>query len=308
VSLFLLRRAVQAIGIVAGVVLVTFLLLHLTGDPVGMLLPADATEAERARIVRLFGFDEPLPVQFGRFAAGALRGDFGTSIRQDEPALALVLERLPATLELTLAAMAIAVLVAVPAGIVSASRRGTLLDQGAMLIALVGQSVPNFWLGIMLILVFAVGLGWLPPFGRGGLANLVLPAVTLSMYSMARTARLIRSGMIEVLSQDYIRTARAKGLAEQRVLMRHALKNALIPAVTVLGLDVAHLLGGAVITETIFAWPGVGRLIVSAIYARDYPIVQAGVFVVAIGYTAITLLVDVSYAWLNPRVRFVATE
>jgi peptide/nickel transport system permease protein len=307
-SLFLLRRAVQAIGIVVGVVLVTFLLLHLTGDPVGMLLPADATEAERARIVRLFGFDEPLPIQFGRFAAGALRGDFGTSIRQDEPALGLVLERLPATLELTFAAMGIAVLVAVPAGIVSAARRGTLLDQGAMLIALVGQSVPNFWLGIMLILVFAVGLGWLPPFGRGGLANLVLPAVTLSMYSMARTARLIRSGMIEVLSQDYIRTARAKGLAERPVLMRHALKNALIPAVTVLGLDVAHLLGGAVITETIFAWPGVGRLIVSAIYARDYPIVQAGVFVVAIGYTAITLLVDVAYAWLNPRVRFVETD
>jgi peptide/nickel transport system permease protein len=307
-SRFLLRRAVQAIGVVVGVVLVTFLLLHLTGDPVGMLLPADATEAERARIVRLFGFDEPLPLQFGRFAGGALRGDFGKSIRQDEPALALVLERLPATLELTLAAMAIAVLVAVPAGIVSAARRGSLLDQGAMLVALVGQSVPNFWLGIMLILVFAVGLGWLPPFGRGGLANLVLPAVTLSMYSMARTARLIRSGMLEVLSQDYIRTAHAKGLAERPVLMRHALKNALIPAVTVLGLDVAHLLGGAVITETIFAWPGVGRLIVSAIYARDYPIVQAGVFVVAIGYTAITLLVDVAYAWLNPRVRFVETE
>ncbi len=294
----------QAIGVIVGVTLVTFLLLHLTGDPVGMMLPADATEAERARIVHLFGFDRPLPVQFVYFAAGALRGDFGTSIRQDEPALALVTERLPATLELTLAAMAIAVLVALPAGIVSAARRGSLLDQGAMLVALIGQSVPNFWLGIMLILLFAVGLGWLPPFGRDGLANLVLPAVTLSMYSMARTARLIRSGMLEVLSQDYIRTAHAKGLSERLVLLRHALKNALIPAVTVLGLDLAHLLGGAVITETIFAWPGVGRLIVSAIYARDYPIVQAGVFVVAVGYTAVTLLVDVLYAWLNPRVRF----
>lgn len=294
----------QAIGVIVGVTLVTFLLLHLTGDPVGMMLPADATEAERARIVHLFGFDRPLPVQFVYFAAGALRGDFGTSIRQDEPALALVTERLPATLELTLAAMAIAVLVALPAGIVSAARRGSLLDQGAMLVALIGQSVPNFWLGIMLILLFAVGLGWLPPFGRDGIANLVLPAVTLSMYSMARTARLIRSGMLEVLSQDYIRTAHAKGLSERLVLLRHALKNALIPAVTVLGLDLAHLLGGAVITETIFAWPGVGRLIVSAIYARDYPIVQAGVFVVAVGYTAVTLLVDVLYAWLNPRVRF----
>jgi peptide/nickel transport system permease protein len=288
------------------VTLVTFLLLHLTGDPVGMMLPADATEAERARIIRLFGFDRPLPVQFIRFAAGAVRGDFGKSIRQDEPALALVVERLPATLELTLAAMAIAVLVALPAGIVSAARRGSLLDQGAMLVALIGQSVPNFWLGIMLILLFAVSLGWLPPFGRGGFANLVLPALTLSMYSMARTARLIRSGMLEVLSQDYIRTAHAKGLSERPVLLRHALKNALIPAVTVLGLDLAHLLGGAVITETIFAWPGVGRLIVSAIYARDYPIVQAGVFVIAVGYTAINLLVDALYAWLNPRVRFEA--
>ena len=300
---FVLRRLIQAIAVIVGVTLVTFLLLHLTGDPVGMMLPADATEAERARIIRLFGFDRPLPVQFIRFAAGAVRGDFGTSIRQGEPALALVVERLPATLELTLAAMAIAVLVALPAGLVSAARRGSLLDQGAMLVALIGQSVPNFWLGIMLILLFAVGLGWLPPFGRGGLANLVLPALTLSMYSMARTARLIRSGMLEVLSQDYIRTAHAKGLSERRVLLRHALKNALIPAVTVLGLDLAHLLGGAVITETIFAWPGVGRLIVSAIYARDYPIVQAGVFVVAIGYTGINLLVDMLYAWLNPRVR-----
>jgi len=303
VRAFVLRRLIQAIAVIVGVTLVTFLLLHLTGDPVGMMLPADATEAERARIIRLFGFDRPLPVQFIRFAAGAVRGDFGTSIRQGEPALALVVERLPATLELTLAAMAIAVLVALPAGLVSAARRGSLLDQGAMLVALIGQSVPNFWLGIMLILLFAVGLGWLPPFGRGGLANLVLPALTLSMYSMARTARLIRSGMLEVLSQDYIRTAHAKGLSERRVLLRHALKNALIPAVTVLGLDLAHLLGGAVITETIFAWPGVGRLIVSAIYARDYPIVQAGVFVVAIGYTGINLLVDMLYAWLNPRVR-----
>ncbi len=286
--------------------LVTFLLLHATGDPVGMMLPADASEAERARIVHLFGFDQPLPVQFLRFAAGAMRGDFGQSVRQDEPALGLVLERLPATLELTLAAMAIAVLVAVPAGIVSASRRGGLVDQAAMLVALIGQSVPNFWLGIMLILLFAVNLGWLPPFGRDGIANLVLPAVTLAMYSMARTARLIRSSMLEVLSQDYIRTAHAKGLSARPVLMRHALRNALIPAVTVLGLDLAHLLGGAVITETIFAWPGVGRLIVSAIYARDYPIVQAGAFVVAVGYTVITLFVDVLYAWLDPRVRIEA--
>jgi peptide/nickel transport system permease protein len=198
----------------------------------------------------------------------------------------------------------IAVLVAFPAGILSASRRGGLIDQGVMLFALIGQSVPNFWLGIMLILVFSVTLGWLPPFGRGGPENLILPAFTLSMYSMARTARLIRSGMIEVLSQDYIRTAYAKGLARRRVLWRHALRNALIPAVTVLGLDLAHLLGGAIITETIFAWPGVGRLTISAIFARDYPIVQAAVFLVAVGYTGVNLLVDILYAYINPKVRF----
>ena len=303
-KVFVLRRMLQAVGIIFGVTLVTFLLLHVTGDPVGMMLPADASEAERARIVRLFGFDQPLPVQFARFLTDAVRGDFGKSIRQGEPALSLVLERLPATLELTFTAMALAVLVALPAGIISAARRGSLIDQGAMLVALVGQSVPNFWLGIMLILLFAVGLGWLPPFGRGGVANLILPAVTLSMYSMARTARLVRSGMIEVLSQDYIRTAHAKGLSGPRVLWRHALRNALIPTVTVLGLDLAHLLGGAVITETIFAWPGIGRQTVAAIYARDYPIVQAAVFVVAIGYTGINLLVDILYAYLNPKVRF----
>jgi peptide/nickel transport system permease protein len=301
---FILRRFLQAIAVIFGVTLVTFMLMHLTGDPVGLMLPDDASPEEHERIRQLLGLDDPLPVQFARFLGGAIRGDFGQSIRQGEPALQLVLERLPATIELTLAAMLIAMLVAFPAGIIAASRRGGVVDQVAMLFALVGQSVPNFWLGIMLILFFSVSLEWLPPFGRGGLENLILPAFTLAMYSMARTARLIRSGMIEVLSQDYVRTARAKGLAETLVLRRHALKNALIPAVTVLGLDLAHLLGGAVITEVIFAWPGVGRLAVNAIYARDYPIVQAAVFVVAVGYTAINFFVDILYAYLNPKVRF----
>ena len=301
---FLIRRVLQSIAIVFGVTLVTFFFLHLTGDPVGMLLPADTSQEEIQRVVKLFGFDQPLYIQFARFLVGVVRGDFGDSIRRDEPALGLVLERIPATLELTLAAMLIAVLVAFPVGMISASRRGGLIDQGAMLFALIGQSVPNFWLGIMLILLFSVTLEWLPPFGRGGLANLILPAFTLSMYSMARTARLIRSGMIEVLSQDYIRTAHAKGLSKRSVLWRHGLRNALIPTVTVLGLDLAHLLGGAIITETIFAWPGVGRLTISAIFARDYPIVQASVFLVAVGYTGINLLVDILYAYINPKVRF----
>jgi peptide/nickel transport system permease protein len=200
--------------------------------------------------------------------------------------------------------MLLAVVVAVPAGIIAAGWRGTLIDQGAMLVALIGQSIPSFWLGIMLLLFFSVQLNWLPPFGRGGLDHLVLPAVTLAMYSMARTARLVRSGLVDVLSQDYIRTARAKGLTESLVLRRHALRNAMLPVVTVLGLDLAHLVGGAVIVEFIFAWPGIGRLAVQSIGARDYPVVQAVVFLVAVGYTIVNVVVDVLYAYLNPRVRF----
>ena len=289
---------------ILGVSLVTFALLYVTGDPAALLLPVDATPEDLARLRTNLGLDDPLPVQYGRFLAGAVRGDFGLSVRQSEPALNLVLERLPATLELTLAALALAVVVAVPAGIVAAGWRGTLIDQGAMLVALIGQSMPNFWLGIMLLLFFSVQLGWLPPFGRGGLDHLILPAVTLAMYSMARTARLVRSGMVDVLGQDYIRTARGKGLTEALVLRRHALRNALMPVVTVLGLDLAHLLGGAVIVEFIFAWPGIGRLAVTSIGARDYPVVQATVFLVAVGYTVVNFLVDVLYAYLNPRVRF----
>lgn len=287
-----------------GVSLVTFGLLFATGDPAALLLPLDATQQERDQVRERLGLNDPILVQYGRFLAGAVRGDFGRSIRQSEPALSLVIERLPATLELTLAAMAIAVLVAVPSGLIAAAWRGTIVDQAAMFVALLGQSIPSFWLGIMLLLFFSVQLELLPPFGRGSWQNLILPAVTLAMYSMARTARLVRSGLIDVLGQDYIRTARAKGLSEALVLRRHALRNALLPVVTVLGLDLAHLIGGAIIVETIFAWPGVGRLAVSSIGGRDYPVVQAAVFLVAVAYTVVNFLVDVLYAYLNPRVRF----
>jgi peptide/nickel transport system permease protein len=304
VQRFILRRLIQGVAIIFGVSLVTFGLLYVTGDPASLLLPVDATPQDLAQLRTRLGLDDPLPVQYGRFLAGAVRGDFGLSVRQSEPALDLVLERLPATIELSLAAMLLAVVVAVPAGIIAAGWRGTLIDQGAMLVALIGQSIPSFWLGIMLLLFFSVQLNWLPPFGRGGLDHLLLPAVTLAMYSMARTARLVRSGLVDVLSQDYIRTARAKGLTESLVLRRHALRNAMLPVVTVLGLDLAHLVGGAVIVEFIFAWPGIGRLAVQSIGARDYPVVQAVVFLVAVGYTVVNIVVDVLYAYLNPRVRF----
>ena len=301
---YILRRLIQGIAVVFGVSLVTFGLLFATGDPAALLLPLDATQEERDQVRARLGLDDPIIVQYGRFVGGAVRGDFGQSIRQSEPALSLVLERLPATLELTVTAMVIAVLVAVPAGLIAAAWRGTIVDQAAMFVALLGQSIPSFWLGIMLLLFFSVQLELLPPFGRGSWENLILPAVTLAMYSMARTARLVRSGLIDVLGQDYIRTARAKGLSEALVLRRHALRNALLPVVTVLGLDLAHLLGGAIIVETIFAWPGIGRLAVNSIGARDYPVVQAAVFLVAVAYTLVNFLVDVLYAYLNPRVRF----
>lgn len=289
---------------VFGVSLVTFGLLFATGDPAALLLPLDATIEDHERLRAQLGLDDPLIVQYGRFLSGAVVGDFGKSVRSNEPALGLVIERLPATFELSATAMLIAVLIAVPAGLIAAAWRGTIVDQAAMFVALLGQSIPSFWLGIMLLLFFSVQLELLPPFGRGSWVNLILPAVTLSMYSMARTARLVRSGLIDVLGQDYIRTARAKGLKESLILRRHALRNALLPVVTVLGLDLAHLVGGAIIVEWIFAWPGVGRLAVSSISGRDYPVVQAVVFVVAVAYTLANILVDILYAYLNPRVRF----
>jgi peptide/nickel transport system permease protein len=304
VQRYIIRRLVQGVAVIFGVSLVTFGLLFATGDPAALLLPVDATAEDHARLREQLGLNDPLVVQYWRFLAGAVVGDFGSSVRSSEPALELVLERLPATLELTAAAMAIAVVVAVPAGLIAAAWRGTIVDQAAMLVALLGQSIPSFWLGIMLLLFFSVQLELLPPFGRGSWENLILPAVTLAMYSMARTARLVRSGLIDVLGQDYIRTARAKGLPEALVLRRHALRNAMLPVVTVLGLDLAHLLGGAIIVETIFAWPGIGRLAVTSIGGRDYPVVQAAVFVVAVAYTVVNFLVDVLYAYLNPRVRF----
>jgi ABC-type dipeptide/oligopeptide/nickel transport system permease component len=304
VQRFIIRRLFQGVAVIFGVSLVTFGLLFATGDPAALLLPVDATIEDHARLRAQMGLDDPLIVQYGRFLAGAVVGDFGKSVRSSEPALGLVIERLPATFELSVTAMVIAIVIAVPAGLIAAAWRGTMVDQAAMFVALLGQSIPSFWLGIMLLLFFSVRLELLPPFGRGGWENLILPSVTLAMYSMARTARLVRSGLIDVLGQDYIRTARAKGLTEALILRRHALRNALLPVVTVLGLDLAHMVGGAIIVETIFAWPGIGRLAVTSIGARDYPVVQAAVFLVAVAYTVVNVLVDVLYAYLNPRVRF----
>jgi peptide/nickel transport system permease protein len=242
-------------------------------------------------------------VQYVRFLADVVAGDFGTSFRHQQPALPLVLERLPATLELALAALVLAVAVALPLGIVAALHRGRLADLLAMGFAVVGQATPYFWMGIMLILVVSVELGWLPTSGRGSWRHLILPAVTLGTHFAAALARLTRTSMLEVLGQNYVTTARAKGLSECQVILTHALKNAAVPVVTLIGLQFGTLLGGAVVTETIFAWPGVGRLAVQSIFVRDYPVVQAGVFVLALSFVAINLLVDLLYGYLDPRIR-----
>jgi peptide/nickel transport system permease protein len=303
VKSYLRRRLWQSLLVLLGVSVVVFLILHLTGDPAALLLPPDATAEDIAKFRTAMGFDDPVAVQYVRFLKGAVRGDFGESLRHGEPAMALVLERLPATFELAGAGLLIALGLAIPAGIVSAVKRGSALDRLAMVGAVAGQAVPIFWLALLLIAFFGVYLRWLPVFGRGSLAHLVLPAVSLSTVILGRLARLVRSSMLEVLGQDYVRTARAKGVGEVRVLAGHALKNAAIPIVTLLGLQFAQLLGGAVVTETIFAWPGIGRLVVEAIFNRDFPVVQGVVLVVSLIFVAVNLLVDLAYAALDPRIR-----
>jgi len=287
-----------------GVSVVVFMILHLTGDPAALLLPPDATADDVARFRKAMGFDDPWIVQYGRFLKGALQGNFGESLRHGEPAMPLVLERLPATFQLAGAGLLLALCLAIPAGIVSAVKRNTIVDYFSTVVALLGQAMPTFWLGIMLILVFSVRLNWLPSSGRGDLQHLILPAVTLGLFTTARITRLTRSGMLEVLGQDYIRTARAKGVSEKPVVWKHALKNASIPIVTIIGIEVGTLLGGSIITETIFAWPGVGRLSVQAIFNRDYPVVQAAVFILASTFVVLNFVVDLAYTWLDPRIRF----
>jgi ABC-type dipeptide/oligopeptide/nickel transport system permease component len=301
---YILKRLWHTVYVAVGISIISFFFIHLSGDPAMLMLPPDASKAEVEALRRQLGFDDPLYVQYWRFATQALQGDLGNSLYHRVPALTLILERLPASLELAGAAMLIALLVAVPLGVVSAVKRGSLWDVGSMLGALFGLSMPHFWLGIMLILLFSVTLGWLPTSGRGSLAQLIMPALALGLSLMAMFARLTRSVMLEVLGQDYVRTARAKGLKERLVIGKHALKNALIPLVTVAGMQFGFLIGGTVIIETVFAWPGVGRLVVQAIFSRDYPLVQAAVLVLAVIFVMVNLAVDLLYLVLDPRISY----
>lgn len=301
---FVVQRLWHSAVVLLAVGLLVFLLMRLTGDPVAVMLPAEATAEDAAQMRRDFGLDKPLWEQFAIFLEHAVVGDFGQSYRHHQPALGLVLERLPATLWLTFAAMAISLVIAVPAGIVAALGRGSIFDSVSRIIALVGQAMPTFWLGLMLILFFSVRLRWLPPAGNDGPEYVIMPAITLGAYSAALTMRLLRSSLLEVLGRDYIRTGRAKGLSERTVILRHALKNAAIPVVTVIGLQVGRLLAGSVVTETVFGYGGMGLLAVQAILGRDLTIVQAFVIVSAVIILAINFLVDLLYAAIDPRIRY----
>ena len=303
---YILRRLWQAVIVVFWVVTVVFFILQLTGDPVRIMMGESSSEEDIQNVRHQLGLDRPIHEQYFSFLAKAIRGDFGESVRQrGQPAMGIVLSRYPATLRLAFLALALSVLLATVFGVVSAVKRYSIVDNVVMLLALVGQSVPNFWLGIMLILIMSVELGVFPSegYGDGSLRYMILPVLTLAAPGLARLTRLVRSGMLEIMGQDYIRTARAKGMQETGVIFGHALKNAAIPLVTVIGLDMGTLLGGAVVTEQIFAWPGVGLEVIYAINGRDFPVVQAAVFVVATSFVLINLIVDLLYTWLDPRVR-----
>ena len=302
---YVLRRVAQSALTLLGVSVLVFVILRvLPGDPARMLLPDGAPETAVAELNRQLGLREPLVVQYGLFLGSVARGDFGQSFQYRAPALRVVLERFPATVQLTLAAMLITVAAGVSLGIFTAVRRGTRYDVAGTIVAVLGQSLPNFWLGIMLILLFGVALRWLPTSGFAGWTSLVLPAITLAAFPTALVARLTRSSMLEILNRDYIRTGRAKGLAERSVVFRHALRNAAIPVLTVIGLQIGALLGGAVITESIFAWPGMGKLIVDAIFFRDFPVVQTVLILSATVFVVINLAVDLLYTVIDPRIRY----
>ena len=299
-----LRRLVLTLPTVLAAATLVFLLIHLVpGDPVDVMLGESAQAADRAALRHALGLDRPLAAQYGAFLAGLVTGDLGRSLVSGEPVGSAVAARIPATLELTLGALAVGVLLAVPLGVLAAARPGTWIDRGSVAFALLGVSLPSFWLGPLLIIAFAVELRWLPVSGRGTLANLLLPATTLGLGMAAILTRMTRASVLECMGEDYVRTARAKGVSRGRILGRHVLANALGPVVTILGLQLGALLAGTVITETIFAWPGLGRLTIDAIRQRDYPLVQGCILAVAVGFVAASALVDLAHAWLDPRVR-----
>ncbi len=333
---YIIRRVLQSLIVFAAILVIVFSMLQITGSPAAILMPLESTEEEVAAFAKEMGFDQPLPIQFAKFlfgvdtvdyfmegeiqniktsdvdienaervkTLGVIRGDFGFSYRHEIPAMGLVLEHFPNTVLLAFTSVVIAILISIPAGVLSATFKNTWIDHTSSVGSMFGQSMPNFWLGLLLIIFFSVYLGWLPTSGFEAWYYIILPAVTAGLYATARITRLVRSQMLDVLEMDYVRTARSKGVAEWLVILHHALKNASIPVVTLVGLELGILLGGTVVTEAVFAWPGVGFLVVDAISNQDYPIVQAAVALLAFVFVFVNLVVDLLYAWLDPRISY----
>lgn len=302
---YVTRRVLLTLPVLLGVATLVFSLIHLVpGDPAEVMLGEGAAPQDVADLRAKLGLDRPLATQYGAFLRGAVTGDLGLSFRTGQPVTGMIAERMPATAELALASMAIAILVALPLGVVAAVRRGTAVDHASMTFALVGVSIPNFWLGPLLAIVFAVELGWLPVSGRGTAAHLVLPAVSLGLALAAILARMTRASLLDELGALYVRAARARGVSGTRAVAGHALRNSLIPIVTIVALQFGAVLTGAVITETIFAWPGIGRLLIQSIGFRDYPVVQGCILLIAATYVTVNLVTDLAYGWLDPRIRF----
>lgn len=299
----LAKGLVNALISILGASLIIFIISRLSGDPVALMLPMDAPQSAIQALKEELGLDRPMWEQYLRFLLRAVQGDFGQSYRWQQPALTLVLDRLPATIQLATAAFAFSLMLAIPLGVLSAVYRGSWIDQIGRIIAMLGQAVPAFWVGLILILVFAVGLQWLPAFGSGGVQHVILPAIALGWYPVAAQTRIIRSGMLEVLDSDYIRMGRAVGTPERLLIWKYAFRNALLPLVTIMGVYFASMLSGAFVVETVFAWPGLGRTVVEAVFSRDYPVVQAGVLITSILFVLSNLLVDLSYGLIDPRIR-----
>lgn len=309
VKTFVFRRLLMLVPSVFGVVTLVFFLIHMVpGDPVDLMLGEAASASDRNELRHSLGLNQPIIAQYWRFIAGLVRGDLGNSFFYREPVLRIIAGYYPATLELALLGMLVAITLAFPLGIIAASRPYSLYDNGAIFFSLLGVSMPNFWLGPMLILIFALKFSWFPVSGREGFTSVVLPALTLGTAMAGVLSRMIRSSLLEVMGEEYITAARSRGLGESRVWLRHALKNAFIPAISLVGLQFGALLSGAIITETIFSWPGIGRLLIGAIFSRDYPLVQGCILAIALTYLGIGLAVDLIYAWVDPRVRYDAVQ
>ena len=302
---FLLLRVAQSLLTILLVLFVVFGIARVAGDPVTLLVDFDSSQEDIDKLKSELGLNDPLPVQFVDFTLDAMRGDLGISFRTSRPAMQEVLERVPASLKLAGLSLVFALAISIPLGVVAAITRGSVFDAIARFFALVGQAAPNFWVGLMLIFFFSVRLGWLPTGGRGGLDHMILPAITLGTAGAASIARLTRSALLDVLNTDYVTMARAKGLPRRTVILKHALRNAMIPVVTILGLRIGGLISGSVIAETIFAWPGVGRLIIQAINVSDFPVVQAAILLTATAVVFANLLTDIAYMLIDPRIRYV---